>query len=66
MTNDPPFVPKSRKRERTLRDRIERARKAHEEAVARVTDRYGNVKPDKRRWRTREELEQQPDPLYVR
>lgn len=66
MSKEPPFVPESRENDETLYDRIARARKAHEEAVARVASRYGKVKPDKRRWRTREELEQQPDPLYVR
>ncbi|MDE0269062.1 MAG: hypothetical protein OXI96_08545 [Acidimicrobiaceae bacterium] len=47
----PPFVPESRKNEGTLFDRIARARKAREDAAARVAKRYAGIKPDERRWR---------------
>ncbi|GEM_PF-1300167 len=66
MSYDPPFAPESRKDERTLHDRVSRARKAREDAAARVADRYAKIKPDKRRWRVRDELEIRSDPSYVR
>jgi hypothetical protein len=66
MSYDPPFAPESRKNEETLHDRVSRARKAREAAAARVADRYARIKPDKRRWRVRDELEIRSDPTYVR
>ena len=66
MTYKPPFEPESRKKEETLHDRVARARKAREDAAARVAERYANIKPDKRKWRVRDELEIPTDPSYVR
>lgn len=66
MSFIPPFLPESREKEGTLQDRMARARKAREEAAARIADLYANLEPDKRRWRTREELELEAEPLYIR
>lgn len=66
MSYDPPFTPESRKNEETLHDRVSRARKAREDAAARVADRYAKIRPDKRKWRVRDELDLRSDPLHVR
>ncbi len=66
MSYDPPFAPESRKNEESLHDRVSRARRAREEAAARVADRYAKIEPDKRKWRVRDELEIGADPSYVR
>lgn len=66
MTYKPPFAPESRRDEETLHDRVERARKAREDAAARVAERYAKIKPDRRKWRVRDELEVPADPSYVR
>lgn len=66
MTYEPPFTPESRKGEETLRDRVERARRAREDAAARVADRYAKIKPDRRKWRVRDKLEVPADPSHVR
>ncbi len=61
MNYTPPFVPESRAYDETLQERVARARKAREEAAARVAKRYAEIKPDKRRWRTGTELEWKPE-----
>lgn len=66
MTYEPPFTSDSRKGEETLHDRVERARKAREDAAARVADRYANIKPDRRKWRVRDKLEVPAEPSHVR
>lgn len=66
MSYEPPFVPKARQDEETLRDRVARARRAREEAAARVAERYANIKPDNRKWRVRDKLEMPSDPSHVR
>ena len=66
VTYEPPFTPDSRKGEETLHDRVQRARKAREDAVARVADRYAKIKPDQRKWRVRDELEGPAEPSLVR
>ena len=66
MTYEPPFLPEDRKDDETLQDRIARARKAREDAAARVAERYAKIKPDKRRWRTEEPLIIPSEPLRVR
>ncbi|MCY4176220.1 MAG: hypothetical protein OXD37_07780 [Acidimicrobiaceae bacterium] len=65
MTYEPPFLPEERKDDETLQDRIARARKAREDAAARVAERYANIKPDERSWRTREPLKIPSEPLRV-
>ncbi len=66
MGYTPPFVPESRKDEPDLHERIARARKAREAAAARVRERYANIKPDNRMWRTHEELNWPLSPPRVR
>ncbi len=65
MTYELPFIPEARKDDETLQDRVARARKAREDAAARVAERYANIKPDERRWRTREPLIIPSEPLRV-
>ena len=66
MTYEPPFLPEDRKDDETLQDRIARARKAREDAEARVAERYAKIKPDTRKWRTEEPLLIPSEPLRVR
>lgn len=66
MSYIPPFVPESREGDETLHDRIARARKAREDAAARVAERYAKIKPDKRRWRVREDLDLKSERIHVR
>ena len=66
MSYIPPFVPESREDDETLHDRIARARKAREDAAARVAERYAKIKPDTRRWRVREDLDLKSERLHVR
>ena len=66
MTYEPPFTPDARQDEETIHNRIARARKAREEAAARVAERYAKIKPDSRRWRVRDKLEILSDPSYIR
>jgi len=66
MTYKPPFVPEERKDDENLQDRVTRARKARENATERVAERYAQIKPDERRWRTREPLKIPSEPLRVR
>lgn len=66
MTYDPPFLPEERKDDETLQDRVARARKAREDAAARVAERYAKIKPDERRWRVREDLDLKSEQVYVR
>ena len=65
MIYKPPFAPESRDEE-SLHDRIERARRAREDAAARVADRYAKIKPDRRKWRVRDELKINANPSHVR
>lgn len=66
MTYDPPFLPEGRKEDETLQDRVARARKAREDAAARVAERYAKIKPDERKWRVREDLDLKSEKTYVR
>ena len=61
MSYTPPFVPESRQYDETLQNRVARARKAREDAAARVAKRYAAIKPDRREWRTGTEFEWKPD-----
>jgi len=63
---EPPFLPEERKDDETLQDRVARARKAREDAAARVAERYAKIKPDERKWRTEEPLILPTEPLRVR
>lgn len=66
MSYEPPFLPEERKEDETLQDRVARARRAREEAAARVAERYAKIKPDERKWRVREDLELKSEQMYVR
>ncbi len=57
MTETLPIMPEERLDEPTLRERVARARRAREEAADRVERDYAAIKPDKRRWRVRDELD---------
>ena len=65
MTYEPPFLPEDRKDDETLQDRIARARKAREDAEARVERAYAELKPREGRWRTEEPLIIPSEPLRV-
>lgn len=66
MTYDPPFLPEERADDETLQDRVARARRAREDAAARVAERYSKIKPDERKWRVREDLDLKSERMYVR
>ncbi|MCY4422890.1 MAG: hypothetical protein OXC06_07460 [Acidimicrobiaceae bacterium] len=66
MTYEPPFLPEDRKDDETLQDRIARARKAREDAAARIERAYAELKPREGRWRTGEPLLIPSEPLRVR
>lgn len=66
MSYTPPFnIPESRKNDESIHDRIARARKAREDAGARVAERCSKIKPDTRRWTTGPELKIKEGKLYV-
>ena len=54
MTYEPPFLPKDRSHDESLRSRVARARTLREEAAARVAKRYAAFTPKKGEWRTGE------------
>ena len=66
MSYNPPFMPESRKNEETVYDRIARARKAREDAAARVAERYSKIKPDERQWITGDDFKIKAKRVYVR
>lgn len=66
MTYDPPFLPEEREDDETLQDRVARARKAREDAAARIERAYAELEPDTRKWRTEEPLKIPSEPLRVR
>lgn len=66
MSETLPITPEERSGEPTLAERVARARRAREEAAERVARRYADIKPDERRWRTRDDLVIPSEPLYVR
>lgn len=61
MSYKPPFIPESREKEESLHERVARARKAREEAAERVARRYADIKPNKSRWRTGDDMDLQLD-----
>lgn len=61
MSYKPPFIPESREKEESLHERVARARKAREDAAERVARRYADIKPDKGKWKTGEEMDLQLD-----
>lgn len=62
MNYKPPFIPASREKKGSLQERVARARKAREDAAERVAHRYADIKPDKGKWRTGDEIDIQLDP----
>lgn len=65
MNCKPPFIPEAREKKGSLQERIARARKAREDAAERVARRYANIKPDKGKWRTGDEIDIKLDPPDV-
>ena len=57
MPYEPPFLPKERKDDDTLQDRMARARKVREDAAARIERAYAELKPREGRWRTGDHCE---------
>lgn len=66
MSETLPIVPEEREHEPNLAERVTRARRIREEAAERVARRCAGIKPDTRRWRTREDLVVPSEPLRVR
>ena len=66
MIENLPIEPDARRGEETLAERVARARRIREEAAERVALRYAEIKPDTRRWRTRDDLFIPSEPLRVR
>ena len=52
MPYDPPFLPEQRIGDKSLQDRVARARKLREDAAARVAERYAAQSPKRGEWRT--------------
>lgn len=50
MSNDLPFLPEERSDDKTLHDRVARARKLREDAAARVEERHARIKPKEGKW----------------
>lgn len=65
MNCKPPSIPESREKKGSLQERVARARKAREDAAERVARRYANIKPDKGKWRTGDEIDLKLDPPDV-
>lgn len=61
----PPVVPTSREGEDSLRDRVNRARRAREAAADRVARRYADIRPDKRVWRVDETVRRSRSPRVL-
>lgn len=65
MNCKPPLIPEPREKKGSLQERVARARKAREDAAERVARRYANIKPDKGKWRTGDEIDLKLDPPDV-
>lgn len=65
MTYNPPFLPGERADDETLQDRVARARKAREDAAARVAERYSKIEPDERKWRSGDQHDLEMERLSV-
>ena len=65
MSYTPPFLPKSREDDDTLSHRVERARKAREDAAARIERAYAALEPDDREWITDMPVNLPAEPLRV-
>lgn len=65
MSYNPPSIPESRAKKESLQERVARARKAREDAAERVARRYADIKPDKGKWRTEDEVDLKLDPPDV-
>lgn len=65
MSCTPPFLPESRKDDDTLSQRTARARKAREDAAARIERAYATSEPDTREWITDTPLNLPAEPLRV-
>lgn len=65
MSYNPPSIPESRTKKESLQERVARARKAREDAAERVARCYADIKPDKGKWRTGDEIDLKLDPPDV-
>ena len=65
MSYTPPFVPESRKDDKTAQERVFRARKAREDAAARIERAYAELEPDTREWQTETPVDIPAEPLRV-
>lgn len=65
MTYDPPFLPEERADDKSLHDRVARARKLREDAAARVEERYADAKPREGEWRAGDCRDLEMDRLSV-
>lgn len=66
MTYTPPFLPEDHTDDENLLDRVALARRAREEAAARIERAYADLEPETRKWRTEEPLNLPTGPLRVR
>ena len=66
MNDNPPFLPEEHVDNIKLLECVALARKAREEAAARIERAYAELEPDTRRWRTHEPLNLPMEPLRVR
>ena len=65
MSCEPLSIAESREKEESLQERVARARKAREDAAERVARRYANIKPNKGKWRTGDEIDLHLEPPDV-
>ena len=65
MSYNPPSIPESREKKGSLQERVARARKAREDAAERVARRYADIKPNKGKWRTGDEIDLHLEPPDV-
>lgn len=65
MSYNPPSIPEFCEKKESLQERVARARKAREDAAERVARRYANIKPNKGKWRTGDEIDLKLDPPDV-
>ena len=65
MSYNPPSIPESRAKKESLQERVARARKAREDAAERVARRYADIRTDKGKWRTGDEIDLKLDPPDV-